>query len=365
MLTGDTVDDGAGNRNNLLVVKPQAQAAEKKPSVATSTLGDAAAPVEEPQHSANILGAPDEAAPNLFTHETFSGESIQPLLKHESMKPSALNTTPVPVQSGNPSGKDQEYETDQDELASPLFRHESLGAQHSASSEDECASPLFRHESLSSTNSPKRRRSVRSSSASSHRSQAFGDENVSDHVLERFPTEMDSIIDQLHRASSRLPEDETDVDGLAPSPTLSQHGFESTTSPSFVASRENTDHLGSIDEDEDEELSPDEDNELPVPETAVPFETTEPGLNSPKLALSTSQPGTSHGQITPPMTPIDESQGSDELHGGSDDGSTNLKVPENIGSSTKSSSDDRDVIAKPASFWEWMGTFCGGRVGSV
>lgn len=347
---------------------------KKKAAIDTHVLGDATAPIQEPEHSTgHDLPASDH---NLFKHETPTPNSHQMLFKHESLHSDSGVHISSPVEFGVEDEEDEEDVA----VSSPLFRHESLAAIHT---EHDGPSPLFRHESMSPIDVRHSTRSVRSSSTSSFKSRPFEDDDIADPSLERFPTERDGIMAHLDRASSRLPEDETDVEGNPPSPCLSQKSF--TASPSFSAPKENNEHLGCIDEDDAEALSPEratpqESSDKPVvPVTNIDKLLGQKKETSPKLSISPVHEPVNQGPLTPPMTPIDELQGNGGAHDGSVDNSTSqLKKTETprtrkdnstdhiaSRSSSISSKKDKEGDSSAPSFWTWMSRLCGGRIGSV
>lgn len=324
---------------------------------------------------------------NLFSHET--------LLPVPSSEQDMITSSPAEYEVQH-----DEDEDDDDPIASPLFRHESLGHirtghEEHVEEEDETFIPLFRHESMSPIEARSHSaRSMRSNSASSHRSFPFDAEDINDPSLEKFPTERDGIMAHLQRTSSRRADDETDFDENPLSPSLSAtRSLSDASSPSTSMAKESSGNLDSI--DEDEELSPEaEVNEPasvqePKPELKLGLGTGHVGKpgdkpeSVPKFSITPILEQVNHGPPTPPMTPIiDEPQAKSGARDGSvEDFSPHLDTPDtprarkdnstdhtanrSTSKSTLSSDEDKCSNSKPDSFWTWFGRLCSSKIGTV
>lgn len=116
------VDDGMGNKNNLVTVK----AAESEDDRADS-VHDHGAPLM-PHESHN---APAHTSP--FLHAERNGAPVTPGVEHQA--PFFRHESLVPEAS------EEDDDLDEEEPHSPLLRHETAAPTH------EAVSPLFRHES--------------------------------------------------------------------------------------------------------------------------------------------------------------------------------------------------------------------------
>ena len=266
-----TVDDGTGNKNNLLVVKGQyfdsspllderkdSKAASPEPhpqpqivvapasheSSNPAPLRPAspvaskppAAPVPEIHAQPQTVVTPaHESAPPapLLQHETFvpnkGSESQQtpdrevedpladeaspddvdsPMMKHETFASTTADDSES-TENGSSSSSDSEDEA----TNSPLLRHESVGPH----STEQDHAPLFRHESIAlgynhhehaaTTTTPIKTAGSPSSTP------VKADPN--DPTLEKFPTDHAGILEKIRRTSISLTEDETlDHSGL-------------------------------------------------------------------------------------------------------------------------------------------------------
>lgn len=416
------VDDGAGNRNNKLVVKaPASKDITAQDSILDMHVMDqATAPIHYPEETTNhqsLHANDDHSAPsitadsapstapttdevhaesqNLFSHETLLPvpSSEQDQLSYDSLNSDIITSSPAEYEV-----QDDEDDGDDDQIGSPLFRHESLApirTGHEDGEEDEEAFiPLFRHESMSPLEARSSARSMRSSSTSSHKSFPFDAEDINDPSLEKFPTERDGIMLHLQRTSSRRADDETDFDGNPLSPSLSAtRSLSDASSPSISMAKESSEHLDAI--DEDEELSPEADgNEAasvhePKPELKLGLGIDDVGKPGDKLesaskfSVSPILEQVNRGPPTPPMTPIiDEPQAkSGARHGSLEDSSPHLDTPDtprarkdnstdhvasrSTSKSTLSSDADKGSNSKPASFWAWFGRLFNSKIGTV
>lgn len=245
------VDDGSGNRNNLLNVevaekqadaptkpavglpKPTEQAAvieqpytktEAAPAhtdIQTHSLDQATAPVQNPEQSTKSIqpveaessqkstkpeqsDATHEEAP-LFRHESFitsPEDEVQdpPLFRHESLS------------AGPEDDEDRDDEPahyyDQED-AGPLLKHETIGMDIP----DEHEVPLFRHETMTDHVQD-------ASSVQQPLGLAIEETEMSNLEHEDFPTDPVAIMQRLRRLSTHMPRDETVVEGTPPSPSM-------------------------------------------------------------------------------------------------------------------------------------------------
>lgn len=361
---------------------------EKKAAVDTHITEDVTAPILEADHSTSKLDASADVPPteqNLFPHETLR------------VGTSAATSDPAELEVQD----DDDYE----QISSPLFRHETMTPIHSHHEEEDTnIIPLFRHESMSPTDAHApffSGKSVRSNSATSHHSlhshnsQNFNNydiEDVNDPMLEKFPCERDGIFAQLQRTGSRVHRDaESAIEATPSSPALSStRSLSAATSPSLA--RESSQNLDCIDEDEAEELSPAEAKDpavgLGLDQTA-PASAPGPEVNNTdaepekkdttsKLSISPSHEPVNRGPLTPPLTPIDESQARSVAPDGKIDGkaqgspsslrkdnSTDHVTSRSKSSSSSASADGKAANSKPASFSTWISRMSGGRAGPL
>lgn len=361
---------------------------EKRAAVDTHITEDVTAPIVEADHSTSKLDASADVPPtehNLFPHET--------------LRLGTSSATSDPTELEVQDDDDDDYE----QLSSPLFRHESMTPTRThRQEEDTNIHPLFRHESMSPTDAYApffSGKSVRSNSATSHHSlhshnsQNFNNydiEDVNDPTLEKFPCERDGIFAQLKRTGSRVNRDtESDIEATPSSPALSStRSLSAATSPSLA--RESSQNLGCIDEDEAEELSPADakdsavglglDKIAPAPAPEVTGTDAEPEKKdtTSKLSISPNHEPVNRGPLTPPLTPIDESQAGSGAPSGKFDGkaqgsparlrkdnSTDHVASRSTSSSSSASADGKEANSKPASFSTWIGRISGGRAGPL
>lgn len=272
------VDDGAGNKNNLMVVKAQvpAQASQpppEKPMAVQLPTGPAqpeavATPAPAPlmQHEALTQPTQDAskaqppqsismpAAPTLNQPLPTSGAGTPapaPLMKHETFFPAPVEVKDEkdvePDYAYNGNDEDQDEEDDEDDDGPPLLRHESFAPD----SEEQTQAPLLRHESMAIGEHLDDDRGCMSPQMSASGSvYSSGEDSVApeadpnDPSLEHFPTDQNGIFEHIHRASSQLAlnEGRDDVDYMnAVRSTSSEH----PTSPLHS--------LPSVQEDDEEE----------------------------------------------------------------------------------------------------------------
>lgn len=296
-------------------------------------------------------------------------------------------------------GAQENDEYKDDELASPLFRHESLASLPSHAEDDQDGAPLFRHESF--TPCPQSlSRSARSSSSSSHRSYTFDVDmdDIDDPSLERFPTNREHIFAQLQQAETRLPEDEVAVECASPCSTpASARGFAATASQPSPVMRELSDsfHLDCIKEDEEptsgspsdgtEELAKSRNDSGIVSVMNGRKSSNETKESIPKLSISPAHEPMDSGPLTPPMTPIEEGQTKGGLHDGAaedqkdkhflnpaetprtrkDNSTDHIASRSTSSNSLPGSEDAKEARSKIISVWKWFTSLCGGRVSTM
>ena len=328
-----TVDDGLGNKNNLMVVKPAAvaQPAPRLPKEEPAKAVDPpapqqpAAPVQAPAMQNPAPSIPNPLPAIVDTVKTAisptqsaadSMPSAAPLMAHEQpppsekLAPSTANPLPAVTETVKsamaPLMKHEEvapqhadldenaYFDNEDEVfehqQSPLLRHESFGPD----ADEQVHSPLMRHETMSigeHLDEPDHTYALSHTSSGSVPEEA----DPNDASLEPFPTDHAGIFQHIHRASTQLPADEVHDEANASSPASAGGRKRSTSSvPSLPSVQEEEDeeeeeslekaHLHALHEVQDKELDPLADG---VPAVMV----TEPPAQRP-AAL-----------ITPPMTP--------------------------------------------------------------
>lgn len=361
-----------------------AQAAEKREAVETRTVEDVAAPVRKVEH----LEVPS---------------TEQHLSKPETSLPASTQATadPAELEVEADDAEDEEDDQIEEPIASPLFAHEALtprptfddGDDEEDENDDNNNSiPLFRHESMSPIES-RHSFSFRSNSNTSHNSHHYDNEDINDPSLERFPTERDSIIAQLHRSGSRSHhEDEMAIEANPESPSFSstQH-LSAAISPVMSFVKDSAEHLDCINEDEAEELSPDGPNS-PANGLGLDYKSI-PGPdmknNASKYSLQFSHDPVNRGPLTPPMTPIiDEPQIKTDVYNGHVEEEKKQEPPSRVylpempkaqdtisadhtearsskPKSTFSIEEVEDTNGKAAYFWGWISKMCSGRIGSV
>lgn len=258
----EIVDDGAGNRNNrVLVAKPGKKAVDSGHTtpetelVVPKSAGLMPTPVK---HMEPVVTRSVESSPHTElnkAHETFSspqqGSSGQQTPERELANPmSSAEHAPIPhTHSESKDERDDEAES----YNTPLLRHESL----SPNSHGETHSPLFRHESINlghhnlgdtqplpEANRSNPKPAFRTAIAARLAPQ---EADPNDPSLHRFSTQQDGIVEHIQNMRARLPEDETGHDVNNPS-SPSSAALSETSSISAVPA------LASVNEENDEQL---------------------------------------------------------------------------------------------------------------
>lgn len=342
------VDDGLGNRNNLLVVEKAAHphSTEKAEAIGSATNGHLNVTQQVNQApespSIHVEERHEDRAP-LFAHEhdashktldvpdkdvpfNFSPQDTQPPSRDEGTTAAASHSSPLmsheaiaPPTQSHPQAEDNDGLDRSDEPdpipASPLLQHEAT--QH-PNSEHEHA-PLFSHEASPADHREGRTvPSVSGSPFSSRRvsrnrqpeSHIPPEADPNDPSLEHFPTSRDEIMSSLRRASRHLPEDETTHEALVGSPSKSAVHSSSSRSASLPSVHEEDE---AIEHEKLETVTEDKAAEQPEKSTMHDLAA---GLSI--LSAATERPA---ALITPPRTPdeiakpqVDTSHHSDHHH---------------------------------------------------
>ena len=293
-----SVDDGAGNKNNLVTIK-----AESKPDSLLSTT-----PVEQPKQTNQspvsssastapfdagkvppIDGKPSHEPPGLV--EARESTHVAPLMEHEVLSSANVAASGTKKQSLFIPAECAGDISDDDALEeAPLLRHESLVP----SSIEQIHAPLFRHENTAIDD--KQHEELSSvvlfpvSLVHSDGDPVPPEADPDDPTLEKFPTTQNGILEHIHHTAKVLAED-----GTLPL-------VDRSTPPSAVLSiTSSTGSLPSV--QEDEELKP-----------LQPLtEETQQGSEIETMEGIFSQPDSFKGQrkaipITPPMTPEEQDE---------------------------------------------------------
>jgi len=309
------VDDGAGNKNNLLSVKP---AAPPQPS----------APIA-PTPSDQSKVVPTPASAPLMPHEIHTQvpeppkqpSAVKPLQPTEAYPATTLNAplaptgtvapAPTPLLKHETLSMDEEPRDDyfdadnqdaEDDESPPLLRHESV----TLSSNEQTQAPLIRHESMGfgehlDDDEPEYSLSQSITSTSSHHSS--GEDSVApeadpnDPSLEKFPTDQKAIFEHIHRRSSQLAENEAredaDIQSVKP---MGSNGH--PTSPT-VASLPSVQEEDNDDDDDLQQLREEERKEAKKEMETGEVDPLGPTVIVMELEDRPAAP------LTPPMTPLE------------------------------------------------------------
>ncbi|KAH9845048.1 hypothetical protein Tdes44962_MAKER06907 [Teratosphaeria destructans] len=318
-----TVDDGMGNKNNLLVVKPDLPAPQVQQSDPPKSQS-----IDLPKDVAQTEAVPTSAAAPMVEHEKSLFGSVAsrdsppqsiamppvnvaqlgpgtpgvvtpapgPLLKHETFDPPSSNRS---NEYRDDDFGDGEEGDDDDAQTSPLLRHESL----CPTSDEQTQAPLMRHESMSIGvhHDDGHFYPLKSPSLASPGSRCSSDDAVApeadpnDPSLEHFPTEKRAIYDHIRRTSSSLPEDQYHED--AKEIRRSHAGSHSSKGGSPPRS------LPSVAEDEDEEIEKIREQEIETAERDG--DEVDPNDERKRPAIVSNE-GRPAEPITPPMTPKED-----------------------------------------------------------
>lgn len=347
------VDDGDGNKNNLLIVKPAAptapatQPADSVPQSAAdqstpksteqpATTQPAAAPQPLPSDHADSSVAPSTVP--LLPHEAVATQrksEEQPAaaqkpqtMKHETLAPEPQRADSMQEEMDSEDEDDDEGE--QESTSSPLLRHESFAPDAT----EETQAPLLRHETSAlgehadepdhysdrlDTLSPVKTRfsgrgafsPQRLSRHSSTQSVLAPEADANDLSLERFPTDHNGIFEAIRKTSIALPEDQTTEAVNIGSPVgsaISDNSLSSVASLPIVREdrEEEMAELEKIDE-QAAEMEWAELLEIERKEAAQEAEVEEPDANAPVITvIDVEQRPTA--PMTPPMTPKEAEQ---------------------------------------------------------
>ncbi|CZT24901.1 uncharacterized protein RCC_10629 [Ramularia collo-cygni] len=287
--TQPQVDDGSGNKNNLVVVKHAAanHLAPPTPSAHEAATADKVesahkVPLVPHEDHSPETKVPSIPVPEIKEHSDLESATHAPLLPHEVHTPEV---------KGNPD----QHTTPDPPTHAPLMEHEDLSPKKDHSTppptEDiagplhcETHSPLFAHECTTPTSTSSRCDDHSRDSASprdvmrgiNKPGSPIPDEaDPNDPSLVKFPTDHKGIMEHLEHTHKTLPADETLDHGSvsAPSPT-SSHSSSPIPLPSVKEGEE---------EEDDDHLAPESD----VPKLQI--------FEADRLA----------NPITPPLTPKD------------------------------------------------------------
>ncbi|KAK5137862.1 hypothetical protein LTR08_006631 [Meristemomyces frigidus] len=213
------VDDGVGNKNNLLVVTPPAvpiflkhftptTPAQPLPPPAVKTSSESRSP-NVTSHSVTMPPVPTLKLPHTEPHAATPASA--PVMKHE-----AVSQSPTEVNEEQNNEPDYSYNGDedpdeQDLDGPPLLRHESFAP----SSAEQTQAPLLRHESMAIGEHRDDEVSSHLASPSSvHSSEGSvaPEADLNDPSLERFPTDQRGIFEHIHRVSTQVAENDDKED---------------------------------------------------------------------------------------------------------------------------------------------------------
>lgn len=285
------VDDGSGNRNNVIVVE-----APRNDSIVSLASQQVSKPVEhspvQEAESKTLLNeeAPKEEAPmvNAAYEEAESqagAEAIEketpathvPLFRHETSMEESDDVDQDDEPSHYNQKEDDVYNGDDDEASgaplmrhetspstnhveedsAPLLRHETVASKEPEVESEVDAAPLFRHESIDSGSPRKQRKTSSTSRSHSMSSDSKPDVLHPDTVIEKLPTEHNALMAHLERVSSRLSDDDTVITGSPSSPAVASVSPQARSVPRSASDASSTSipQLGAIHEDEEEGLS--------------------------------------------------------------------------------------------------------------
>lgn len=219
-----SVDDGFGNRNNVILVKaihapphradsPVADESlapllKHETFVEPETINEDANEAEEEEEDDDLSQDQEEEEDG---DDAESDQGGPPLMKHETFiepEPTKEETTEAEAEADDPSQSEEDADVEDEEgdrEGPPLFRHESLGPD---SAEEEQA-PLFRHETtvVGTHDVDLHPTSSHSSDSTPAVPEEAKDSDEADLALARFPTDSDGIMLSLERVSTHLRED--------------------------------------------------------------------------------------------------------------------------------------------------------------
>lgn len=271
-----TVDDGMGNKNNLLVVKtpdkklPQPWTEMK--DVKTVAILPAAKPpalvlpIQLPQSYTAMTPAPSELdaptpMPKVEAFVLSRGSESQHTPDRDADDPLIDESTPDDLDNIASDTKDtsessdsessSSFDTDDEGTQSPLLRHESV-TMHTHEQEH---APLFRHESIAlgyNHHEPP------APAAETHNTSSKPVQPPHIHIkgdpnnpnLEHFPTDHAGILERIHRASITLPEDQDAFRSSPESEALSESPISPISLPSVEEGDEDMEQIRDAEEQE-------------------------------------------------------------------------------------------------------------------
>ncbi|THY57204.1 hypothetical protein D6C99_02599 [Aureobasidium pullulans] len=363
-----TVDDGTGNRNNMIVVEPKSSNVNESHETPISSNAQeeevpAATHITDThaKQNASVIDREEEddddipeSEKNLFRHETVqvangTGESDHedehveideddqdeepPLLEHEAGPFERVDSQHVtPFKSDKFTFEDPSEHAieadddfaDDERDAPPLFRHET-GA---ANDVDPDEAPLFRHESMSSPIDSMSASSLSPTSPTSRKQRKLDLEDVNDPSLEPFPVDEAGIQARIQRVATRRREDEVVFEGTPPSPSLAQTKSFSPQAAPTLPHNESSDlsHLDAIDETEetDEEVykpvsKPVEKKDSVMQPVPINIKVQDVSELDNNPAFTDVADVSNRGPPTPPMTPTEHARSKAALHDGAAD----------------------------------------------
>ena len=253
----EVVDDGAGNRNNRVVVKnpdkkapsghgsPEKGLAANLQSKFVSQVEKAFAASSDVARSSGLVKgqeiypAPDKGSSGQQTPEQERSDPMveDQITKHDNIQPA----------------HNHDLDDQGEPYTAPLLRHESL----SPTSHEQDHSPLFRHESTGLGYNHHEDASPQPNANGSPAKPAFKtalaarlapqEADPNDPSLHPFPTDHAGIVEHIHRTHTRLPADETGDDVLTSSPASSAAISDSSSVPALpVVSEEDDEQLEKI-----------------------------------------------------------------------------------------------------------------------
>lgn len=203
-----TVDDGFGNKNNLLTIKPHLPSKLAEQEKLTPGLSGQKVSIDAGATPAASTPAPLMGHESYFPQPSKLAESAAPtpapapLLSHEQTYFPQTTETSKPAETSKPilSHYQQPSDFNDEGSAHPLFPHEAIspdaGEQHH--------SPLFRHESNGLHNRHAEETSSSPKSRNLQKQQSQVQDEATEHPsLDKFPTDEKGIMDTLRRASGQ------------------------------------------------------------------------------------------------------------------------------------------------------------------
>lgn len=177
------VDDGAGNRNNMVVVKPVV--AEKESMIETHVMDQATAPVQAPEQTEDASVRAPIPVPAMLRYEETKTDDTE----HD---PQTDSIPPVPVSSNEPEHVKQEVVAAhaEEDVTAPIQEPEKSSSAQDEEEEKLESSPLFSQESFTDKRQDSKRPSVSSNDDDEDEpQQLLPHESVWDEPQQRLPHE--------------------------------------------------------------------------------------------------------------------------------------------------------------------------------